>query len=215
MKVRAVKGNPKYVRTMVQPRYDDYRARRRATLGMHIPGVSLETMGTTMEERCLAYERIMSGYPRKSRGLIRNVARELLFAQQGRQNHRQHADELLVSIAERTGASPVPINVVYLSGIGRNACLLSAVRVHSGTVMVASDVLEPDAAFRLTYALCADDRGMAIIDPDFGFGHVEGPTPDVLSPASDCEHLAMRAMNQILQLEDVGRVNVEVKSNIL
>jgi hypothetical protein len=161
--------DPADVRRLLQTRYDDYRAKRRLRLGIMLPGVHVNTMGSTLEERNAAYAELADRYPKRSRELIINVARESLFDQACLVAHEQLLGNFQPEdMQEDTRA-------VIASGLGRNAVIFSTVnsRGLEYRTIAPSRAGIPDSINQLSIDLL-------VFDPDQGMGlEIDEPTPEL------------------------------------
>lgn len=179
--------DPGLVRREAQTRYDDYMHGSRKTVGIVLPDVTLATMGTNHEERQEAYERLAAKWPRRSAKLITSVAHELLFQEVCKLNH----DTYMRKYTEGLDTNELS-GFVYISGLGRNACRFSMVEASGATPISATADLYNVNAFEIVGRLNAGVR--CVIDPDFGFGDIVGPTPEVFGIDHDNPSLAESSM---------------------
>ncbi len=126
-------------------------------------------MGSTLEERNAAYAELADRYPKRSRELIINVARESLFDQACLVAHEQLLGNFQPEdMQEDTRA-------VIASGLGRNAVIFSTVnsRGLEYRTIAPSRAGIPDSINQLSIDLL-------VFDPDQGMGlEIDEPTPEL------------------------------------
>jgi hypothetical protein len=179
--------DPGRVRKTLQPRYDAYMRRDRATLGVVIPDITLATMGANQEEREEAYDQLASRWPRKSAVLITAIAKEMLFHEASKTNHLTHVTNLTRHL-EGKGES----GFAYLSGLGRNACMLSLVEVTDAKPVIGRGTFSTGTALSIVGHL--DGKLLPFIDPDFGLGDLSVQTPEVFGIDIDSPALMLKSM---------------------
>lgn len=174
--IRAIPYNqdPSEVRTFMQTRYDDYMAGRRLRLGITLPGVQLDSMGITPDERESAYQAYVERFSRKSRGLFRNIARESLFEQSCVVTHQQTVDFWHNTLAIGNPGSEYATLVI--GGMGRNAVWSSLVS-QEGLVDRRLSFSSPES---LPQELIEQANLGLVVDIDTGMGNIRGmKTPEM------------------------------------
>lgn len=177
--------DPREVRRALQPRYDSYMGGKRLLLGVDLPGFDVTMAGNSVEERAQAYKAFAERWPKRSRNLMAGIAKELVFTAFSYRNHEQQVNRLFPAIMD---AHIEEATLGFVSGLGRNAVLLSRIKFVPGEEPRVSTVVGTNTAVARLYEQ-ADIQGI-LFDPDFGMGDITGPTPEVFDDAGS-EALAL------------------------
>lgn len=165
--------DPSHIRAFMQTRYDQYMSKGRLRIGVQLPGVSIESMGATIDERHSAYEKFTSKFPKKSQKLFQNIAREIIFEQACRIEHIETV-RFWHNALEAGNIRPEDATLI-VGGLGRNALVCSLVNIQGiqDGAIVWSD---PEAIPR--HLIDAANLGL-VADIDTGMGNITGKTSEL------------------------------------